>query len=303
MPDHATATARQELPCGEPTAREPREFRFTDGDFDRVRELIYRIAGISLGQAKRDLVYGRLARRLRVRGLASFGDYLAILEGGDSGEQEAFVNALTTNLTSFFREPHHFPILAEHLRGLGGRRPLTIWCCAASTGEEPYSIAMTVVELFNTFTPPVRILATDIDTSVLDRGRQGVYAMDRVERLTPEQRRRFFLRGEGNNAGLARVRPELQRLVTFRRLNLLDAQWPMGGRFDAIFCRNVMIYFDKETQYAILKKFVPLLLPDGLLFAGHSESFHHAADLFRVRGKTVYTVREDAPLSATIRHR
>ena len=299
MPTHATA--QQTGADADSPAGDLREFRFTDGDFARVRELIYRTAGIALTPVKRDLVYGRLARRLRVRGLSSFADYLRIVESGDPQEQEAFVNALTTNLTSFFREPHHFPILKDHLRGLGDRRPLSIWCCAASTGEEPYSIAMTVVELFGTVTPPVRILATDIDTTVLDRGRQGVYAMDRVERLSPEQRKRFFLRGEGNNAGLARVKPELQRLVTFRRLNLLDAQWPMGGRFDAIFCRNVMIYFDKDTQYAILKKFVPLLLPDGLLFAGHSESFHHAADLFRVRGKTVYTVREDAPLSATIR--
>ena len=299
MPGHAIAQLTgtdADSPSGD-----IHEFSFTDGDFARVRELIYRTAGISLSPVKRDLVYGRLARRLRVRGFTSFADYLRTVENGDRQEQEAFVNALTTNLTSFFREPHHFPILADHLTGLGGRRPLSIWCCAASTGEEPYSIAMTVVELFNTFTPPVRILATDIDTTVLDRGRQGVYALDRVERLSQGQLKRFFLRGEGNNDGLVRVKPELRKLVTFRRLNLLDAQWPMRGRFDAIFCRNVMIYFDKETQYAILKKFVPLLLPDGLLFAGHSESFHHAADLFRIRGKTVYTVREDPPLSATIR--
>ncbi|MRR34899.1 chemotaxis protein CheR, partial [bacterium] len=253
---------------------------------------------IALTPVKRDLVYGRLARRLRVRGLSSFSDYLRVLESGDRQEQEAFVNALTTNLTSFFREPHHFPILADHLKGLGGRRPLSIWCCAASTGEEPYSIAMTVVEQYGSFTPPVRILATDIDTSVLDRARQGVYRLDRTDRLPREQLRRFFLRGDGNNAGLARVRPELQKLITFRQLNLLDAEWPMRERFDAIFCRNVMIYFDKETQYGILKKFVPLLHPDGLLFAGHSESFHHAADLFQVRGKTVYAPRDDAPVTA-----
>jgi chemotaxis protein methyltransferase CheR len=288
MPDYATARTVQEGTCGDSPTGDLREFRFTDGDFTRVRELIYRTAGISLSPAKRDLVYGRLARRLRVRGLSSFADYLRILESGDRQEQVEFVNALTTNLTSFFREPHHFPILAEHLKGLGGRRPLSIWCCAASTGEEPYSLAMTVVEQFGTFTPPVRILATDIDTSVLDRARQGVYRLDRTDRLPREQLRRFFLRGEGNNAGLARVRPELQKLITFRQLNLLAPEWPMRERFDVIFCRNVMIYFDKETQYSILKKFVPLLQPGGLLFAGHSESFHHAADLFQVRGKTVY---------------
>lgn len=291
MPNHTTA--RLTGTDAESLARDLREFRFTDDDFARAREIIYRTAGIALSPAKRDLVYGRLARRLRARGLTSFGDYLAILENGDHREEEAFVNALTTNLTSFFREPHHFPILGEHLNGLGGSRPLSIWCCAASTGEEPYSIAMTVVEHFNTFSPPVRILATDIDTNVLDRGRQGIYSLDRLEQLTTKQLQRFFLRGDGKNAGLAKVKPELQKLVTFRRLNLLDHQWPMRERFDAIFCRNVMIYFDKETQYGILKKFVPLLQPGGLLFAGHSESFHHAADLFRVRGKTVYSVRGD----------
>lgn len=289
MPDYAMT--RQTGTDAESLARDLREFRFTDEDFARAREIIYRTAGIALSPAKRDLVYGRLARRLRARGLTSFGDYLAILENGDHREEEAFVNALTTNLTSFFREPHHFPILGEHLKGLGDSRPLSIWCCAASTGEEPYSIAMTVVERFNTFSPPVRILATDIDTNVLDRGRQGIYSLDRLEQLTTGQRQRFFLRGDGKNAGLAKVKPELQKLVTFRRLNLLDRQWPMRERFDAIFCRNVMIYFDKETQYGILKKFVPLLHHDGLLFAGHSESFHHAADLFQVRGKTVYSVR------------
>ncbi|GLI36957.1 chemotaxis protein CheR [Geobacter hydrogenophilus] len=299
MPNHAIAPLTGTDADFPP--RDLREFHFTDGDFARVRELIYRTAGIALSPVKRDLVYGRLARRLRVRGLTSFDDYLRIVESGDRQEQEAFVNALTTNLTSFFREPHHFPILADHLKGLGGRRPLSIWCCAASTGEEPYSIAMTVVEQFGTFTPPVRILATDIDTSVLDRARQGIYRIDRIERLPREQLRRFFLRGEGKNYGLVRVRPELQKLITFRQLNLLDPQWPMGERFDAIFCRNVMIYFDKETQYGILRKFVPLLHPGGLLFAGHSESFHHAADLFQVRGKTVYAVRDGAPLPTSLR--
>ena len=293
MPNHATF--QQTGTDADSPAGDPREFRFTDGDFARVRELIHRTAGIALTPVKRDLVYGRLARRLRVRGLSSFADYLRILESGDRQEQVEFVNALTTNLTSFFREPHHFPILADHLKGPGGRRPLSIWCCAASTGEEPYSIAMTVVEQFGTFTPPVRILATDIDTSVLDRARQGIYRLDRTSPLHREQLKRFFLRGDGSNSGLARVRPELRKLVTFRRLNLLDPEWPMRERFDVIFCRNVMIYFDKETQYAILRKFVPLLHPDGLLFAGHSESFHHAADLFQVRGKTVYAVREGAP--------
>ena len=265
------------------------QFHYTTGDFERIRGMIYRSAGISLNQNKQHMVYSRLARRLRVRGLASFAEYIDLVERGELGEMEEFINALTTNLTSFFREQHHFPILARHLEALLPlRRPLSIWCSAASSGEEPYSLAMTVVELFDSFTPPVRIYATDIDTGALDRARLGIYQTERIRELSPARMKRFFLRGEGKNAGQVRGKPELRRLVTFDRLNLLDERWPLTERFDAIFCRNVMIYFDKETQYQVLKRFVPRLQPEGLLFAGHSESFHQAADLFRLCGKTVY---------------
>jgi len=149
-------------------------------------------------------------------------------------------------------------------------------------------MAMTMMEGFNSLTPPVHILATDVDTNVLAKAQQGVYAMERLEKMSGARLKRFFFKGIGNNAGSARVRKELRDMITFRQLNLLDDSWPVRGPFDAIFCRNVMIYFDKPTQYRILQKFVPLLAHDGLMFAGHSESFHHAADLFRLRGKTVY---------------
>ncbi|HZV54222.1 MAG TPA: CheR family methyltransferase [Rhodocyclaceae bacterium] len=264
-----------------------REFHFTQANFDRVRELIYQHAGISLAPVKQDMVYSRLARRLRALRLSSFEDYLAQLEAGDGQEWETFVNSLTTNLTAFFREAHHFEILNKQLREQR-HRPLRIWCSAASTGEEPYSLAMTACEAFDTLTPPVEIVASDIDTNVLATARAGVYTMDRVERMTPARLQRFFLKGKGAQTGHARVRPELQRLVTFTRVNLLDARWPVHGPLDALFCRNVMIYFDKPTQYQILKKFVPLLRDDGFLYAGHSESFLHAADLFRSLGRTVY---------------
>lgn len=264
------------------------EFGFSDQDFEQVRRMIYEHAGIALSPAKREMVYSRLSRRLRERGLENFQDYLGLLETGDAGEWEAFTNSLTTNLTAFFREPHHFPLLAEHMdRHCRGRNGL-LWCSAASTGEEPYSMAMTMVELYNSWTPPVKILATDLDTGVLAKAETGVYADERVEKLSPERIKRFFLRGSGANAGRVRVRPELRAMITFRRLNLLDAVWPMRGPFDAIFCRNVMIYFDKPTQLKVLEKFVPLLRPEGVLFAGHSESFHNAGHLFRLRGKTVY---------------
>lgn len=263
-----------------------REFRFTDADFEQVRHLIYRHAGIALSPAKRDMVYSRLARRLRQSGHTSFSDYLAYLEQSGNDEWEAFINALTTNLTAFFREPHHFEALAQQMRL--AHAPMQIWCAAASTGEEPYSLAMTACEVFDSLTPPVTILASDIDTHVLKTARSGVYPLERVERLSDERLKRFFLRGTGSRDGLARVRPELQTLIRFERVNLLDAHWPGNQLFDAVFCRNVMIYFDKATQYRILERFRARMQPNGLLYAGHSESFLHAADVFRSCGRTVY---------------
>jgi chemotaxis protein methyltransferase CheR len=265
-----------------------REFAFTEKDFKRVCQLIYEYAGISLKPSKQDMVYSRLARRLRANGISSFRDYLALLENDDGIEWEAFVNSLTTNLTSFFREPHHFPLLANHVLKQKGQHTICLWCSAASTGEEPYSIAMTMVDAFGSFTPPVSIVATDVDTNVLAKAEMGVYPAERIEKLDAGMVKRFFLKGTGAQSGFVRVRPELRAMITFRPLNLLGDNWPIRGPLDAIFCRNVMIYFDKATQLKILQKFSPLLRPDGLLFAGHSENFHNAMHLFRLRGKTVY---------------
>ena len=264
-----------------------REFHFTAADFERVRKLIYDRAGIALAPIKQDMVYSRLARRLRAHGYTTFVQYLEHLERGDEKEWETFTNSLTTNLTSFFREAHHFGILAQQM-AQSAQRPFRIWCSAASTGEEPYTLAITACEAYKTLAPPVTIFASDIDTNVLATAGRGVYTEDRVEKMDPERLRQFFLKGNGAQAGYVRVRPELQKLITFTRVNLLDARWPLQGPFDALFCRNVMIYFDKPTQYDILKKFHPLLRPEGRLYAGHSESFLHAADLFRSIGRTVY---------------
>jgi len=268
-----------------------KEFDFTRADFERVRGLIYQRAGISLADSKQEMVYSRLARRLRANGIASFASYLDALEAGRMpAEWESFTNALTTNLTSFFREAHHFPLLAEHASKTRTRHggPLTIWCSASSTGEEPYSIAMTVCEAFDTLTPPVQIIATDIDTNVLATASAGVYPSERVEKMEQARLRRFFLKGKGAQEGLVRVRPELRQLITFRQLNLLADGWDLKGPFDVIFCRNVMIYFDKATQRKILARFVPLMKPEALLFAGHSENFLYVSDALRLRGKTVY---------------
>ncbi len=271
-----------------------REFAFTSKDFERVKQLIYDHAGISLNPSKQDMVYSRLARRLRATGINNFKDYLALLESNNAAEWEAFVNSLTTNLTSFFREAHHFPLLAEH--ALKKRRNIALWCSAASTGEEPYTMAMTMVDAFNSFTPPVTIIATDLDTNVLAKAESGVYPLERIEKLSDSLVKRFFLKGTGAQAGFVRVRPELRAMITFRQVNLLADDWQIRGPLDAIFCRNVMIYFDKATQLKILERFAPLLQPDGLLFAGHSESFHNAGHMFSLRGKTVYELAKPKSL-------
>ena len=267
--------------------RPDREFHFSRRDFEEVRKLIYEHAGITLSDAKEDMVYSRLARRLRATGLKTFRDYLSLLSTAQGSEWEAFVNSLTTNLTDFYREAHHFTILKDFLQKRQDR-PITIWCSAASTGEEPYTIAMTAVEAFGDFGAPVRILASDLDTNVLKKGQDGIYPIDRMKKLNADQQRRFFFRGTGNREGFAKARPELQAMIRFFPLNLLAQTWPIKEPVDAIFCRNVMIYFDKPTQYKILAKMRPLLKKDGLLFVGHSEALYHAADLFRLRGQTVY---------------
>ena len=264
-----------------------KEFAFTEHDFERVRSLIHRRAGIALADSKQEMVYSRLARRLRAIGIKSFSQYLDDLESSpDSQEWEAFTNALTTNLTSFFREEHHFPILADHVKKSTG--PIEIWCSASSTGEEPYSIAMTLCEVFNTLVPPAHIIATDIDTNVLNTAANGVYPLERLDKMDPARAKRFFQRGKGKQEGYVRVRPELRQMITFKQLNLLSNDWPVSGPFDAIFCRNVMIYFDKPTQGKILERFAPLMKPDALLFAGHSENCLDVSNAFKLRGKTVY---------------
>jgi len=290
MPPALPARQADEGKTVKPTAQRGesgKEFDFTARDFERVRGLIYQRAGIALAESKQEMVYSRLARRLRATGIQSFTQYLDTLERTDNAvEWEAFTNALTTNLTSFFRESHHFPILADFVKPL--REGVTIWCSASSTGEEPYSIAMTVCEAYGTLTPPVQIVATDIDTNVLSTAAHGVYPLERIEKMSPERVKKFFLRGKGAQEGNVRVRPELRKLVTFQPLNLLADDWPVKGQFDVIFCRNVMIYFDKPTQSKILTRFVPLMKSHALLFAGHSENFLYVSDALKLKGKTVY---------------
>ena len=265
-----------------------REFHYTADDFERVRNLLYQRAGINLSATKDQMVYSRLARRLRNLRLRSFTEYFSYLERHEE-EWQQFINALTTNLTSFFRESHHFDMLAMHVRKHAHeRRPLRIWCSAASTGEEPYSLAMTMIEALGSLTPDVSIIASDIDTGVLSTARTGIYPDQRIEQLELARKKNFFLRGKGAQTGNVRVRQELQAFIEFRQINLLDADWGITPGLDVIFCRNVMIYFDKPTQSKILERMIKLLRPDGLFFAGHSESFVHATHLVKLIERTVY---------------
>ncbi|GAB5098343.1 CheR family methyltransferase [Caballeronia sp. LP006] len=289
----ATRNARIDPAAGTRGSEVERDFEFTAADFARIRGLIHRRAGISLSDHKRDMAYSRLARRLRACGIDTFKLYLDRLEANeDSNEWEAFVNALTTNLTAFFRESHHFPILADFAKRR--QQPVSVWCSAASTGEEPYSIAMTLVEALGDHAArQCTVFASDIDSQVLAKADAGVYSLDQVKTLPADRLKRFFLKGTGAHAGLVKVRPELRAMVNFGRVNLTDARYDIKGPFDAIFCRNVMIYFDKPTQSHVLSRFDPLMKPGGLLFAGHSENFTYVSQAFRLRGQTVYELTRD----------
>lgn len=267
-----------------------REFVWTSADFARVQGLIYKRAGISLHDGKHAMVYSRLSRRLRETGHGSFNDYLSWLESNDGPEWQEFVNALTTNLTAFFREQHHFEIFASHLRSKPSGTSWKVWCNAASTGEEPYSIVMTACEALGS-NPPFKLIASDIDSKVLATAGNGVYRIDSMKGMSQERLQRFFLKGKDSNVGMVRVKPELRRLIDFMSVNLIRDDWPFKEPFDVVFCRNVMIYFDAATQRRVLEKIHRVLKPGGLLFVGHAENFSESKDLFVLRGKTVYERR------------
>jgi chemotaxis protein methyltransferase CheR len=278
------------------------EFNYTKADFAKVVELIYQRAGIRLNESKEQMVYSRLARRLRALQLDTFSGYLKSLEKDpDAEEWQQFINALTTNLTSFFREAHHFEILAEQMQG-SAAKPFRIWCAAASTGEEPYSLAMTAMEAYQAAQPPVEIIASDLDTHVLATAAQGIYSIDKLEKMSLERKRGFFLKGKQANAGKVRAKKPLRDLLEFKQINLLDQRWPLDGKFDAIFCRNVMIYFDQPTQKIILEKIGQLLKPDGLLYVGHSENLHYMSEWYRSFGKTTYQLTERAKAAWSKNH-
>lgn len=268
------------------------EFAFTEADFRKISAMVHGDAGIYLPEAKATLVYSRLAKRLRALGLTSFKDYCALVAGGEGlDERQKMLAALTTNVTRFFREPHHF----EHLRDKvlpplldaarrGGK--VRIWSAACSSGQEPFSIAMTILSLMpEAADRDVRILATDIDPNMVAEGRRGIYAAQLLDGVPPDLRKRWTTPAPG---GEARMADEARALVTFNELNLIG-EWPMKGRFDAIFCRNVAIYFEDDTQARLWSRFAPMINPDGALYIGHSERVQGpAVSLFRPDGVTTY---------------
>ena len=283
-----------------PSAALPRGM--TDREFAVFRDLVHRETGIALGPHKRALLEARLTKRLRALGLASFSAYYDYLRGGDAtGEERGrFVNAITTNETAFFREPAHFGHLTSTWlparladAAAGGPCRLRIWSAACSSGEEPYSIAMTLLDgLDDPKRWNVRILASDIDTDVLARAAAAIYPMESVARVPEAVLRRHFLRGVGPQAGMVRVRPEVRALVTFRRLNFLDETWPVRAQFDLVFCRNVLMYFDRPTQARLVARLERVLAPHGLLVLGHAENLLGLASDMRRVTSTIYRPAE-----------
>ncbi len=285
--DAASDRARDNSAPGE-------EFSLHDREFNKIRAMIKELTGINMGDSKRQLVYRRVGSRLKATNISTFQGYLDYLKKGDPSELEEFANAVTTNLTSFFREGHHFDFLAktvvpEIVTTIGhSSKRLRIWSAGCSTGEEPYSIAITLKEsLKNINHWDAKILGTDLDSEVLSTCKAGIYSQQRVEKIPKNQLRRWFRKSRAQGTELVKVSQELQDLITFKQLNLMH-DWPMRGRFDLIFCRNVIIYFDRPTQRVLIDRYANILKDDGYLILGHSESLFNVSDRFSLLGQTIY---------------
>ncbi|MFK5913914.1 MAG: protein-glutamate O-methyltransferase [Woeseiaceae bacterium] len=269
------------------------EFHFSDKEFKFISKLVGERTGIVLSDAKRQMVYGRLSRRLRQLNLTQFSDYCDLLTSGHEGELIEFTNAITTNLTAFFRENHHFEylkekVLPELMKNNRSSKRIRIWSAGCSSGEEPYSIAMCVREMMPRNSDwDVKILATDLDSNMVQRGKNGIYTAERVEGLTPQRMKKWVQQGKGENADKVKMSDSLRELITFKELNLME-DWPIKGPFDLMFCRNVVIYFNKDTQRILFDRYANLLVDDAHLFIGHSESLTKVSDRFNLLGHTIY---------------
>ena len=268
-----------------------REFYFTERDFNLLRQVVNEHTGICLSEHKKEMLYSRLSRRLRTLNLNNFFSYYKLLKMDAGEELLHFINAVTTNLTAFFREPHHFELLKKELlpqllvKKLISRR-LRIWSAGCASGEEAYSIAMVIKEVIPSDWD-VKILATDLDSVVLATAKQGIYDKEKISGVSLARLHRWFKKGTGTQTGWVQVLPELQKLISFKHLNLIN-RWPMHGHFDIIFCRNVVIYFDKTTQKILFERFANILDNEGCLFIGHSENLFQLSTRFRLLQQTVY---------------
>lgn len=271
---------------------EEKEFPFTDNDFRYIQNLVGERTGIVLTDIKRMMVYSRIARRIRHCGVNDFSEYCDLLKAGDESELISFTNAITTNLTSFFREPHHFEYLSEtvlpEIEKNKRDKKIRIWSAGCSSGEEPYSIAMTVLDYFK-YKPEwdIKILASDLDFDMVERAASGVYKEDRVTGLDKKHLRNYVKKGKGKHQGDVRMDSRLMDMITFKQLNLLH-EWPFSGPFDFMFCRNVVIYFNKETQKDLFDRYADHMPDNAALFIGHSESLFKVTDRFKSIGRTIY---------------
>jgi len=272
----------------------PEEISLNDKEFDQLKDVIQEMTGIHMSDSKRHLVFRRLSRRLKALGITSFQKYIDLLSLGDKTEVELFSNAVTTNLTSFFRENHHFEYLRNTIipellaaKSKHGKR-LRIWSAGCSTGEEPYSIAMTMHEAIDNL--PIwdaKLLCTDLDTDVVATAVAGIYSDDRIKKMPKEQLKRWFQHCKGDKQHMVRVVDKLRENIIFKQLNLMH-DWPMRGKFDVIFCRNVVIYFDKPTQRILMDRFANILEDGGYLVLGHSESLYNVSSRFKLIGTTIH---------------
>ena len=270
-----------------------REFKFTEKDFNSLRKISNQHTGIIVTDDKYDMYYSRLVKRIRKLGLKSFSEYVSYLKANEAAEFTPFIDSITTNLTSFFREKHHFdqmrseliPEMCQRSDVSGG---IKIWSAGCSTGEEPYTIAMTFAEgLANKPGMKAKIMASDIDTTVLSKASSGVYDIERVQGLPGNIKKRWFFRGKGSNSGKVKISPELHKMMEFKQVNLMQ-DWPMKERFHLLFCRNVVIYFDRPTKIKLFERFANQIVEGGFMILGHSESLQGLTDRFETIGKTVY---------------
>lgn len=269
-------------------------------EFNLLREFIYEHTGISLADHKKALVYSRLAKRLRFHGLSSYADYHDMLlnKDADGHELVEMTNAITTNKTEFYREAHHFEFMSEHIvpsmkqqAVISGSKKIRMWSAASSTGQEPYTMAMSLLDSLTDYQSwDIKILATDIDTNVLAIAETGIYNQEQSEQLPEDKLRRYFQKSRGGQDGLVMAKPLIKSLVSFRQLNLLKEPWPMSSLFDVIFCRNVIIYFDKQTQQKLITRLSKMLKPKGYLMLGHSEALHSIDHDFDHLGKNIYVL-------------